>query len=308
MEETVEDRKYGKLEWFFYIIFLPLLFTLILTGMLLSLLGYDVVNKALTIGNKIPVLEKYLPEPSIEGEFEETPQPRLEEQIARLNEEIAVLNEEIQRKQTEIETMKKEYESNDDQVKKLNEEILSLQKQLEQERVSEEERQLRMKELAKLYTTMSASKAAPIMESLSMEEAVLVLASMKPDERAGIVAKMNPQKAADLTILLKDLQLSEKDEIAALQQRIQALTKALSEVEKTRRDIEEMVSSFAGMNPATVADLLIEMQKSPSAQEKEKVIAILAKMSNRQRGTVIEKLNEKEPALAAQLTSKLISE
>ncbi|RXT15117.1 MotE family protein [Ammoniphilus sp. CFH 90114] len=305
MEETVEERKYGKLEWFFYIIFLPLLFTAVLTGLLLNLLGYDILNKVLTVGNKIPYVEKYLPDPSTGNEDEQgSAQPDYQLQVAQLTEEVAALNEEIQRKQTEIEDIKKEYESNDDQVKKLKDEIVNLQKQLEDKRVSNEERQAKMKELAKLYTTMSASKAAPIMENLSLEEAVLVLGTMKPNERAGIVAKMNPQKAAELTILLKDIELSENDEIAALQQRIQALTKALSEVEKTRRDIEEIVKSFSVMNPASVADILIKMQE----QEEEKVLAILAKMTNQQRGQIIENLNEKNPELAVRLTSKVIED
>ncbi|WP_134700378.1 MotE family protein [Ammoniphilus sp. YIM 78166] len=304
MEETVEERKYSKMEWFFYIIFLPVLFTLVLTGLLLNMLGYDVVNKVLTVGNKIPYIEKYLPDPVEEDEDMESAQPNLEEQVARLTEEISVLNEEIQRKQSEIESMKKEHESVDNQTKKLEEEIINLQKQLEEKRVTDEERQVKMNDLAKLYSSMSPSKAAPILESLSTEEAVLVLAAMKPADRVGIVAKMNPQRAGELTILLKDLRLSEKDEMAALQQRIQALTKSLAEVEKTRRDIEEMVKSFSVMNPATVADILIKMHHS-STEEKEKVLSILAKMSNQQRGTVLEQMDSE---LRAELISKLIED
>lgn len=305
MEETVTERKYNRLEWFFYIILLPVSFTLALTGILMTLLGYDVITPALEWGNKIPYVEKVLPDAKTDQKVHSAQQPSAEMQIAELNQQIAALNEEIQQKQSEVEAAKKEKEAIIENENKLKQEIVDMQKQMEEKRITDQERKNKINDLAKLYTTMSASKAAPIIGNLSMEEAVLVLAAMKPAERAAIVSKMNPKQAADLTILLKDTELSENDEIAALQQRIQALTGALAEVEKTKRDIDEMVSSFSVMKPEAAADIIINMLQA-STGEKEKALAILGKMPNQQRGTIMEKLNDKTPELTAKITSLLI--
>lgn len=305
MEETVTERKHNRLEWFFYIILLPIGFTLALTGILMTLLGYDVINPVLKIGNKIPYVEKVLPDGKMDP-AESPIQPSAEQQIAELNQQIAALNEEIQQKQSEVEAARKEQELVVENEKKLKQEIIDLQKQMEEKRINDQERKNKINELAKLYTTMSAGKAAPILENLSMEEGVLVLAAMKPDERAAIVSKMNPKKAADLTILLKDIELSENDEIAALQQRIQALTGALAEVEKTKRNIDEMVSAFSVMKPEAAADIIINMLESSTRTEREKALALLGRMSNQQRGTILEKINDKKPELTSNITSQLI--
>lgn len=309
MEETVEERKHSRLEWFFYIILLPFLFTIALTGLLLTLLGYDVTNQVLIWGNKVPYVEKVLPEPRIPDEMI-VEQPEYEKQVAELNQQLSGLNEEIQQKQFELESIQKEKETAEQSIQKLKDQMIELQKQMEDDRLNDEQRKQKINELAKLYADMSASKAAPILSNLSMEEGVLVLEAMKPDERAAIVSKLDPKKAADLTILLKDTQLSENDEIAALQQRVQALTKALAEIEKTKRDVEEMAASLSIMKPEASADIIIKMLESPTEpSEKEKALNILGKMSNQQRGIILENISKKgKTDLSATIINHLTEE
>ena len=54
MEEIQEEREYGRWEWFFYMIVIPALFASLLGGVLLSLLGVNVLGKVLHWANPIP--------------------------------------------------------------------------------------------------------------------------------------------------------------------------------------------------------------------------------------------------------------
>jgi len=301
-EAAREKKEYGRIEWFFYIIFLPVLFTLILSGVLLTMLGYDVTGKLITWGNKVPYLEKIIPNPVLEAGEQAVEPPSSDRQIARLTQEISALTEKLQEKQAEVEKEKQESMAYQTEMKALKDDVTGLQRQLEQQKQTKEMRENKMKELSKLFATMTASKAAAVLDQLSLEEGVLVLAGMKAEEQAALLGKLPPKKAADLSMLLKDTALSENDDIAALQQRVLALTGALAQVEKTRNDLREMVSSFTSMNPSSVAEILLNMMKT----DEEKAIAIIAQMSGAQRGLVLEQINLKDQNMAARITSKLL--
>ncbi|WP_052947544.1 MotE family protein [Aneurinibacillus tyrosinisolvens] len=230
MEEMGEEQSYSKLEWFFYIVFIPLLFTVVLAGIIAQMFGYNVVGVLAKGLNQIPVVEKVIPDsiapaPPTATEGKKTSGTNdnttgeLRAQILSKDKEIAAI---------------KEASNNDKQtIRQLEQQIASLkQASAAGSEAAAADRKKQIQDVAKTYTSMSAGKAAPIIEKLTLQEASYVMLAMKPEERAAIFAKMDPQKAADLSILLKDMTLSKDADIASMQKRIQALVASLGNAKK----------------------------------------------------------------------------
>lgn len=209
-----------KLISLFNWLLLPMLFMLILTGVLLNLMGINVGTKISEMAHSIPGFEKIgsvLALDTRKSEVETTNIPIKE----------LALKQQLKKKQEELNSSASEVNSEKEQIK-------SYQQQLATNNNSDEERAKQIRQLAKLYTSMPGSNAAAIISQLSLEEGELVLSAMNVDDRAFIVSKMDPQRAAELTILMKDNKLSENADIAALQKRIQLLTKQIDELTKAK--------------------------------------------------------------------------
>ena len=189
MEET---HRYGKLEWFFYIVVLPLLFTALLSGIILQFLGFDVTGKAANAARHVPGVSKLLPEDkqAVAEPSAESVQQNLEQQKQEAEDKAAALADAKQQLE-------------DDLVKK-NAEIDKLKQQMEDEKKQEEEGEEAtpppdpIKELAKVYSQMSPSKAAAIMTNLSVTEAKQIFAKMTSAQRAAILEKMEPAIASKI--------------------------------------------------------------------------------------------------------------
>ncbi|EJL47074.1 hypothetical protein BAG01nite_06780 [Brevibacillus agri] len=303
MEEIQEEREYGRLEWFFYMIVIPALFASLLGGVLLSLLGVNVLGNVLHWANSIPYVEKLVPDEydTLSGE-EEKKEPDTEKQVATLQQDQA-------KNQQQISALKEEAAKKDATIQALEKQVQDLNKLMEEQRASEEERQKQFTDLAKVYTTMSAKNAAAIIENLSLDESVAVMTKMKPNQRADILAKMDPKKAADISILLKDSVVNKDDDIAALQQRVQVLTKALSETRSgssSSANDQALSETFAQM-PAEDSAAVI---RSLMSTNKSRALTLLKEMPADKRAqtlSAIAKEDKKEKDnLAARITEELL--
>lgn len=296
MEEIQEERGYSKWEWFFYMIFIPALFATLLGGVLLSLLGVNVIDKALSLANQIPYVEKLVPETNNEQAAGEKPEQNT------LQKELLAAKGELAKSKQVVAELKAEAIKKDGTIQTLEKQAADLQKLIEDKRATEEDRQKQYADLAKIYTTMSAGKAAPIIENLTIEEAVTVLTKMKPEQRAEILAKMDPKKAADTSILIKDSVVNKDDDIAALQQRIQALTKALSETRQDSTSLDSLITTFSQM-PATESSLIL---KKLMVTNQKRAISILAGMANDKRAQVLAEIAKVDDQMAAKITNELL--
>jgi len=293
MEELEEERPYSWWERFLYIFLIPALFASVLGGVLLNLSGYDVLGKILEAGNSIPVLEKIVPGSGAQDTTEEQTKPdplaELQGELQQKNQQIAQLEEALSEKEAAIQAMQQRADE--------------LQKMLEDKQADEAERQKQYQDLAKLYTSMSSRNAAAIIGNLSLEEAVAVLAKMKPEDRADILARMDPKKAADISVLIKDSVISKDDDIAALQQRINALTKALSETRpESQVRLDSLVNSFSQMAPSDAASILIAMMGT----NQRGALSILAEMANDKRAQVLAAISAQNKAMAARISNELL--
>ncbi|UFJ42129.1 MotE family protein [Brevibacillus humidisoli] len=291
MEEVQEERPYSWWERFFYIFLIPALFASILGGVLLNFSGYDVVGMIQEQGNSIPVIEKIIPGSNEAEEAQPQTNP------------VEELQAKLQQKDEQIVQLEKDLAEKEATIKAIEEREAELEKMLEDKQADEAERQQQYQDLAKLYTSMSSRNAASIIGNLSLEEAVAVMSKMKPDDRADILSKMDPKKAADISVLFKDSVISKDDDIALLQQRINALTKALSETRpQSAVRLDSLVTSFSQMAPNDAAAILITMMGTNQSN----ALSILAEMANDKRAQVLAAISAQNQAMAAKISSALL--
>lgn len=285
-----EKSSYGAFERFIYLFLIPIVFTAILTFVLLSVFDYNVLNTMLKVADKIPVVQNIVPEPKIESDAElgsaDAPALSVEELEIKLAQAEADLTKQIDSNgQIEL------------QITELQAEIAALNEQLDTKRQTEEEYLARIQELAGVYSKMNPSKAAPILENLTLHERVLILNEMKQADQINVLEKMEPEMAAEASILLKDQVLVTDTQIAALQERL-----ALHSDESTPiLTNAELAQTFANMTPNSAATLLLEMINVNENQ----VIEILRAMNVQARSTLLDEITDRSQTQAASISAKL---
>ncbi|MBU7592118.1 MotE family protein [Metabacillus halosaccharovorans] len=194
MQMGTEKQEYGKLQWFFFVIFIPVVFTLTLVVIILSVAGFDVLGKAKSTIANIPVVETLFKE----EENSDVTAQALKEQEGQ--EEKKKLEKKIEEQATMISALENDVGIKEKEVQKLSQEISSLEKQLEELKNAEEESQSR--DIGKLYDNMSSKKAAEIIPNLAQDDALLILTSLDDKQVADILSKMSVDDAVKFTNLL----------------------------------------------------------------------------------------------------------
>ncbi|MFD2670101.1 MotE family protein [Marinicrinis sediminis] len=295
--EVKEKSSYGAFERFLYLFLIPIVFTSILTVVLLSMFNYNVMNSLLRVADSIPLVNMIVPDPATNAD-EEQPDgvdgdpvttdagpEQLAMQIAELETKISNSRDVITRKDSEIE--------------KLREQIEKLQEDLATKQQTDEEYQTRISNLAQVYADMTASKAAAIMENLTTPELVLILNQMGSDDQSRILEKMNPVIAAEASIQMKDEVTAKDQQIAALQARLDIQEGALTP--ETKFSMEELGQTFANMSTKSAASVLMEMY----ASDPNKVINILRVMNVGSRSEILDEIADESKTTAAEISRKL---
>lgn len=306
MESMEEDKAYTKWEWFLYIILLPCLFTLILIGIILTFMKVDIFTPILELGNKIPVIEKIIPDPKVSKEddyllYENTLQPSLgkneNSNLQKANEEIARLEEEVKEKEAIISKLQTDLTQAAMQIQQIEAQLMQL-KQISEESNAQEQK---LKEIVNMYSAMTASKSAPILASMEALQAVEILAQMDSKKASQILAKMDPDRAAELTLLLKESSTSTND--FQIQEQIKQLEQQLTEVKSQKSEVEteldETIRSFELMDRTSAANIFEKMWSSGS---KTKVVNILQQLSTETYTRIMEKMT---PDVAAAIISEV---
>lgn len=273
MGRPTADKNYSKLEWFFYIIFIPILFVSILTVTLLWFLDFDVKTNILKGLNKIPVVEKLIDDKQFNNPDDMTinnSKEQLQQQVIELKKSLDENSLTLTKTEQSVETKDKEIES-------LKQQIDDLNSKLKEKNISEKSREQEISDLAKIYETMSSSKAADVISKLTTEEAVLVLSQMKTDSQSTILGKMDPQKAAETSILLKDNKYSKDKDISALQKRIDTLVNEIDKLKSNKSekiDYQQLAITFANMEPTMASDTLIAIANNNLTKAQNILIAM----------------------------------
>ncbi|MBW7473297.1 MgtE protein [Paenibacillus oenotherae] len=294
----IEKQGYSGFERFMFFV-TPILFTLVLLGVLVTLFNFDLRNKALEIGNSIPFLGSVLPDPAVEeGDVVDEEKLKNENSTAKIDELKSVLAA----KEAELTKAVGESTKQAQQIKDLQGQVDQLKRVNEEVQLDEEQYQNKITELASMYAKITPSKAAPILAAMELEEAVLVLDSMRPDDRVKILEKMNPKRAADVTVMLKDIKEAKDRQIAALQARVKQQTTAAQQPE-TVLDKTQLKETFSNMDPKSAGELLLKMSEVSAS----KVLRILNAVDDTSRSSIIAAMSDKNEAVTAQLVSKLMT-
>lgn len=273
-----ESSSFGKWKKL-TVVFAVLLVLPLITAAVVFFIGGDLLAKA----QQIPVVSMILPDAE-----ERKAKKRVEVLERRLEEAEEIIEEQ----ETMLEMLEQQLLEKEEEIRDLWEQNEELEAESQEKRLSHEEREQRLSDLARIYAGMSASRAASILENLTLTEAALILQHMKEAEQARILARMSPQFAADLSVVLKDLDQVENPDMAALQERIVLLMESVEQAE-SRISIQRMVSTFEQMAPDQAARIFTAMEGE--AAEFRLAATIMANMGDAQRSLILENM---EPDIA----------
>ncbi|OWR27846.1 kinesin [Saccharibacillus sp. O23] len=289
----------------------PILFTIVLVGVLLTLLNPSTRNSVLETANKIPVVGTMLPKPTYTPEQQAA--MKKEQQKASDEATIKQLKTQLQQKTTELNAAKQKQASTQtevDSLKKQVEDAKAAQKKAAADQQSKEKPKPsdQVRQLAATYAAMSASKAAPILETLTNEEIAMVLNAMGTEQQSAILQKMTADKAAKISIMLKNATSPQQLETAANAARAAAdnadKASAQPQTNSTGGSLNQtqLAQTFSSMDAASAATLLAQMAKTNQA----KVLTILKSVDDTTRSGILSQMAGTDSETAAALANKLI--
>ncbi|HEU4964245.1 MAG TPA: hypothetical protein VFV52_10395 [Bacilli bacterium] len=189
-----ENHRYSGFQWVLYIVILPLLFTALLSGIILQFFGFDIAGKVADAARSIPVVGQWLPDAEDEATANLDPAEQLAQaqtQVTKLEADSKQLQSDLDKKDAEIERLKQQIED-----LKKKKAAAAAQADAENDSVAQADDSLVAQ--AKVYAEMSPSKAAPILGQLSVTLAKQILDNMTIDQQAAILEKMDPAIAGQI--------------------------------------------------------------------------------------------------------------
>ena len=192
-----EKQDYGKFQWFFFVILIPIIFTVTLVVIILSVAGFDVFGKTKAVLAEIPVIEKLFTDEKPDNLND---REIVVQETATQKEEKKQLEQTIEEQTTMIGALEKDVSMKEKEILSLNQEIKSLETQIEEIKKADSENN--SKDIAKLYDNMSSKKAAEIIPNLNEEDALLILTSLDDRHLADVISKMTVEDAVKYTNLL----------------------------------------------------------------------------------------------------------
>ncbi|NGM81151.1 kinesin [Paenibacillus sp. 7124] len=301
--ELENEGSAGKFERFLFLM-IPIIFTLVLIGVLLALFNMDYRNDMLQIANKIPVVNKWIPDPK--GEPSEDSQSA-EEQAASSEATIKELKTQLSQQAETVKQLNEQKTAQDKQVEALKSQIGDMQQAASSQQPveTEDEHQKQIVAMTKLYAGMKASKAAAIMQNMTTEEVVQLLSGMNNDSKTAILEKMDPKIAADVSVKLKESANSSDMAIAALQSRLKqdSAATAAPTGSSANLDKQKLSQTFSSMPATEAAKLLSEMYPiSP-----DKVITILSTVDDSVRSGILSEMTKNDTnGVAAKVMNRLM--
>lgn len=190
-----EKQEYGKFQWFFFVILIPIIFTITLIIVILNVAGFNVLGNAKAVLSEVPIIEKVFKEQDEEVETNINAEAN---ETVKQTEENKKLKQTIDEQSAQINALENNVTTKEKEIQNLSQEIKSLEVQIEEI----EESESNSIEITKLYNNMSSKKAAEIIPRLSEENALLILTSLDDRQVADILSKMTVDEAVKYTNLL----------------------------------------------------------------------------------------------------------
>ncbi|MFC0271296.1 MotE family protein [Metabacillus herbersteinensis] len=194
MEKT--ERDYGKFQWFFFVIFIPVLFTLILVSVILTMAGFDPLGKTKDFASTLPFIDKLVEEEKVNSDT------NVQKVSEKLQQEQTGLKKTLANQNADISALENDVSLKESEIGRLNQEVKSLEEQIKL--LEESNKESSSKDIAKIYGEMSSKKAAEIIPILDTDDAMMILTSIKDDQLTAVLEKMTAEDAAKYTKLLAE--------------------------------------------------------------------------------------------------------
>lgn len=296
-DTSTEKQSYSAFERFLFMM-VPILFVIVLLGVLLYFLDADIRNRVQQVGQSIPIIKNVLPEPKVEGNSMDDSSIR----ALKMMEKIEELEAELATVKGELATASEASGTQEQAVKDLQDENAQLKLLGEEQLLEDEQYTAKISELASMFSKMTPSKAAPIVQSMTPDEIVLLFSAMRSDDRVKIMEKMDPKIAAEATMKLKDNRSAKDLQIAALQARLDQQGETDGDNISSTLSQEQLSATFTAMSAASAGELLIKMiEVSPS-----KVIRILNAVGDSTRSSILSEMSKLDQAATASMVSRLM--
>lgn len=282
MEVEKESGGMGR----FLFIATPILFTLVLVGVIVMLFNVDLRKSMFNTLDQIPIVKNWVP--SADKESSTTASATQTESndatVKALKEKLDAANEINTKQEKTIQNLEEE--------KKAKE--LADATAAADGTAPPSEYQKQIKNLAKVYADMSSSKAAAIMQVMTTDEQVLILNEMNATDQAGILQKMDPKIAAETSLALRTAKATPANPSTVA-------TKPAS-TSSTKLDTEAMAQTFTSMPASSAATLLLQTAKVSQT----KVLQILNAMDDSTRSGILAAMSTTDPTGTAQIVNKLL--
>jgi flagellar motility protein MotE (MotC chaperone) len=282
MEVEKESGGMGR----FLFIATPILFTLVLVGVIVMLFNVDLRKSMFNTLDQIPIVKNWVP--SADKESSTTASATQTESndatVKALKEKLDAANVVNTKQQTTIDTLEEE--------KKTKE--LADATAAAAGTAPPTGYQKQIKNLSKVYAEMSSSKAAAIMQVMTTDEQVLILNEMNATDQAGILQKMDPKIAAETSLALRNAKPTPANAPTV------ATTPASTS--STKLDAEAMAQTFTSMPASSAATLLLQTAKVSQT----KVLQILNTMDDSTRSSILAAMSTTDPTGTAQIVNKLL--
>ncbi len=308
LDEELEESGGGFSKFLFFMT--PILFTVVLLAVLLTLFSPSFKNTMLEIGDKIPFINKIIPDPELSDKDKEKAEDKKAVEKKQEESTKATLNqlkEQVAKQEAELEEAGRQVAEKDSKLKDLETQLETAQQQATDEKVAEEQAayQKEVKKLAQIYSEMSPSKAAAIFDKLTTDETLQMFSVMSNESKVAILEKMDPQKAADISIMLKDVKPSEDLAIAALQSRLkkEAADETPAQSSGVALDETQLSQTFGSMSADAASKLIIQTYKITP----EKALKILKAVNDTTRSKILDAMTKEDEKLSVKIVNQLVS-
>lgn|SRR5690606_12750658 len=177
------NKKTNKLQWFFFVIVVPVIFAITLLLVILTIVGVNPFQAIQDYGSKVPIVSSFI---------DNADEKKLEHEVSQLqatiknNESIIMdLENEVNMKEKEIEDLKA-------QISQLEEQLLKRNKTMETYDET-------VKSITQSFSNMEPVNAANILVEMDENIALDVLNSLSSEARGNILAAMDAKDAAKFT-------------------------------------------------------------------------------------------------------------
>ncbi|WP_027963189.1 hypothetical protein [Halalkalibacillus halophilus] len=183
MANEKSNKQSNKLQWFLFVIVIPVVFAITLMMVVATIMGVNPIKAAQDFGSNVPVISSFITDPE-------------EEQNEQ---EVAEYEATVQDQQTTIDNLESQLTSKDQEIDELIEQVNVLEQQLEADEEGRLSRSEATDRLARSYAEMEAERASAIIVEMEQPLALDILEQMNDEQRGEILSGMESSVAANFS-------------------------------------------------------------------------------------------------------------